>query len=121
MANEFNISLNLSCNNGYTNNYQKSGQYSQTAQGLVGGAQTIATTPGTLLTTTSLATLGYGYFQNLDATNSVDIGKDNAGALDGFVRLKPGEFSYFRLMPGVTLRAQANVAACKLYWVVYND
>jgi hypothetical protein len=55
------------------------------------------------------------YFKNLDATNYVDIGPNNSGAMLGLIRLQPGEHCVFPLLPGTVMRAQANTAAVELY------
>jgi len=59
------------------------------------------------------------YFKNLDATNYVDIGPNNGGAILGLIRLAAGEHCVFPLLPGTVMRAQANTAAVNLLCNVY--
>ncbi|RPI76136.1 MAG: hypothetical protein EHM42_10765 [Planctomycetaceae bacterium] len=68
----------------------------------------------------SAANIGYCAMRNLDTTNYVDIGPKSGGAMVGMLRLKPGEPQSMRLVPGVTLRAVANTAACKVQFSFYQ-
>ncbi|SFH96726.1 hypothetical protein [Planctomicrobium piriforme] len=68
-----------------------------------------------------LGTVGRCEIINLDGTNYVDIGPESGGAMVPMVRLKPGECHAFRLKPGITLRGQANTAACKVQFRFYED
>jgi hypothetical protein len=94
----------------------------QSAIGLAGNVQSIGFAADEAITVIGdLSTLGVAAFQNLDATNYVEIGPDSGGALVGFIRLEPGEFATMRLKPGITIRAQANTAAVKLRVWILND
>lgn len=85
--------------------------------------------PGTVTVTTtaasishSLSTLGFAKFTNLDDTNFVKIGNYSGGTLYPFLKLKPGESTPpIRLMPGITLGAQADTANCKVNVEIYED
>lgn len=58
---------------------------------------------------------------NTDTTNYVQIGPKSGGAMVPIIKLKPGEPAFFRLDSGVTLRAVANAAACKvMVWALEN-
>ena len=96
----------------------------QTTIGVGGHAQSIGTDAAENLDVGDVATNGYCILRNLDATNYVNWGPDDGGSSGAMVtcgKLKPGEVAIFRLAPGVTLMAQANVAAVKLYVRVYED
>jgi hypothetical protein len=54
------------------------------------------------------------WMQNLDATNYVQIGPKSGGAMIACIKLLAGETSRIQLESGVTLRAKANTAACKV-------
>lgn len=56
---------------------------------------------------------GVLYVKNLDATNYVKFGPTSGGAIVPMVRVNPGKAAFIPLEPGLTLRAQANVGACK--------
>lgn len=62
---------------------------------------------------------GLLYMKNLDATNYVKIGPTSAGAIVPMVRLRPGKVALIPLEPGLTLRAQANTAACLVEFRLY--
>lgn len=68
-----------------------------------------------------VVTLGVAAFQNNDVTNYVDIGPDNSGTMLPMIRLYPGETATMRLKPGITLRAQAAVAAVPLDVFILNN
>ncbi len=68
-----------------------------------------------------ITTPGWCYMINLDATNYVDIGPEDTGAIVPFLRLEPGEPALMRLSPSVTVRGQANTAACNVYVAVLED
>ena len=56
---------------------------------------------------------GFLYVKNLDSTNYVKLGPTAAAAIVPMIRLNPGKVALIPLEPGLTLRAQANTAACK--------
>ena len=118
MANEirYNISFQLSNgNNNYT--YQKGVAVNQVAGG---GPSPGTVTVGTTEETISLAELGnegLAILVNLDTTNYVDIGA-SAGVY--LLRLLPGEPQLVRLVPGLTLRARANSAACLVAFNIFE-
>lgn len=124
MANEITMTAQIRCTNGsFTENFAPAQKrIDQSSVGLAGNVQTIGFAADETITVIGdLATLGIAAFQNLDATNYVDIGPDDSGALLGFIRLEAGEFATMRLKPGITIRAQANTAAVKLRVWILND
>lgn len=62
-----------------------------------------------------MATQGYVYAKNLDATNYVEIGTTGKLA----VKLLAGESAVFRT--GGALYAQANTAACRVHFIVVEN
>lgn len=68
-----------------------------------------------------LTTLGVIQITNLDTTNYVDFGPESGGAMVAAVRIQAGEVWQFRLVPGVTYRAQADTAACNVVFAGFND
>jgi hypothetical protein len=57
-------------------------------------------------------TPGWVIMKNLDGTNYVIWGPESGGNMVACGRLSPGMVALLRLAPGVTLRMQANTAAC---------
>jgi hypothetical protein len=68
-----------------------------------------------------VTTLGWCWMKNLSDENYVDYGPKSAGAMVPFGRLKPGEIALLRLVPGITIRAQANTANVKTQIHVFED
>lgn len=115
MADELSITISL--------NFTKSGSMSiavaptdlvtvagdYTAQNV----QLIGTVDETLTFPADLATVGYCLFQNLDATNYIEIGSDGSVYP---VRLLAGEIACFRF--NGTIHAKANTGACKLGFTI---
>ena len=70
----------------------------------------------------NITTYGICYLWNLDTTNYVQVGPDNAGAIVPVARLNPNDIPHiFRLEPGITLRAKAHTGNCKVLVAVLND
>lgn len=62
---------------------------------------------------------GLLYVKNLDNTNYVTLGPTSGGAIVPMVRLNAGKAALIPLVPGLTLRAQANTAACKVEFKLF--
>lgn len=89
--------------------------------------------PGTVDVSTSEAAIdfgdivpGYVYVRNQDATNYVEIGPEDSGALVPMLKLEAGEQALFRVMSGVTIRARVDQTAyggttCKVLFLALND
>jgi hypothetical protein len=122
MANEFNVSLNVSLTNGgLKDSIQESANFSQTAIGKYGGVVSIGTSEEDL-PVGDVGTNGWVFLKNLDSTNFVKWGPKSAGAMVELGRLKPNEpGQWFRLAPGVTLRAIADTAAVKVDYRLYEN
>jgi hypothetical protein len=130
MANEITIALtatltNPSAQSGSTPQLKDSqvlaaANFTQATQLMFSEAIT-CTTSDTLISFTGVTTQGWCILQNLDATNYVGVGPNNAGAILTFIRLVPnGGRAVFQLDPSVGFRIQANTASCKVRITVYN-
>ena len=99
--------------------YRKSDIVQDTLGGGGPGTIEIGTTEEAI--TTEVVTEGWCWIQNADSTNYVTYGPESGGAMITFGKLEPGEGHPFRLSPGVTLRAKANNAACKVQIAIFED
>ncbi len=68
----------------------------------------------------AVATVGWSHFTNLDATNYVQWGPDNSGAINPIGRMLPGESAQFRMEPGSTMRMKAHSGPCNVRILVLN-
>lgn len=120
MANEIKATASLQCTNGSVVVLPQVGasQMSLTQTTLGGGG------PGFLsigtseedITLTDITNCGWVWIENLDTTNFVKYGPKSAGAMIEFGRLMPSTRHLFQLAPtGVTIRAVADTAACKVH------
>jgi hypothetical protein len=70
--------------------------------------------------TGDVASEGWWLITNLDSTNFVDYGPDSAGTMIPLGRLGPGKSNLLSLKPGVTVKWQADTAACKVKMILLN-
>jgi hypothetical protein len=82
--------------------------------------QNIGTTYEQIVIPAEIATAGYAFFRNLDATNYVEIGVVVAATFYPLLKLKPGEVAVCRLAT-TTFYAKANTAAVNLQCCLIND
>jgi hypothetical protein len=75
--------------------------------------------PGTVSIGTSEENIAFGdvtpgwiVMQNLDATNFITYGADDASTMKTLGKLQPGGVACFELAAGVTIRALADTATC---------
>jgi len=127
MANEITSNCSLFVRNGHLNSSLAPGQKSIT-QAAIGGP-----TPGMVVVGTSVETIDFaeltalGVIQitNIDPTNYVDFGPEDAESYYGgylpCVRIRAGETWQFRLVAGVTYCAKANSAACKVIFSAFEN
>lgn len=123
MANEITLQFSGSLQNGAARDRLDIGGQlliDQNAAGADGGIVAVATA-ATTISFARLATPGVCFLLNLDATNFVEYGPDNAGSLVKLGKLKPGEFAVFRLAAEVTLKAIADTAGCNVLAKCWND
>lgn len=89
------------------------------AIGLASGVQVVGTSAEAIVTT-DVSSLGWCYLQNLDSTNFLLVGPDDGGTMKDFMKLLPGEPAWFRLKPGITVKAKADTAACKMLYKIFD-
>ena len=85
------------------------------------GVQSIGTT-AEALDVGDVSSNGRLFLRNLDATNYVTFGPDDGGTMKTLGRLKAGgDIAEFRLNSGVTIKLQANTAACNVQYELLSD
>lgn len=120
MADEITMSFYLTITNGDFSDVINPGsiQIDQSAKGWYAAIVNVGTTEEDLAFG-DLSVPGLCYLRNLDATNYVKFGpKDTTMKLLG--KLLPSEFAFFRFGASVTLRWQADTAACLVETRVYE-
>ena len=123
MANEITFQFQLMLNNVSLKDQYSSGSIAanQATMALVRNVQTVSNVaPAQALDLGSVITPGFAAFQNLDATNFVDIGAYVGGTFYPFMRLKKGEQGMLRLSSNAPY-ALADTAPIKLFYVIYAD
>lgn len=122
MANELKISINTRLENGTFLDIFQTGMI-EIDQAAVGAHRPVVDvgTSEEVITDGDVGTLGWLIMRNLDATNYVEWGPESSGSMVPIGKMEPGEPALFRLKPGITLRAQANTAACKVDVRIYED
>lgn len=114
MANELTLGVDISAKLGtYVLNIatRKTTDWLYIGEG--GGVQIIGTSEETV-NFGDIVYTGFLYLENLDDTNYIEFGPDSTGMVT-IGRILPGEFAVLRLPPtGVTVKAQANTADCKM-------
>jgi len=120
MTNEFTMDFALNLTNGNLveqldiSNYQDD----QAAAGIQKMLADISTSDETV-DTGDLSAPRWCFARNLDDTNYVSLGPDSTGIVE-LIRLQPDDWCLFPLAPGVALHAQANTAACKVLFVLFE-
>jgi hypothetical protein len=122
MANEITLRVRLQLLNGSLKEDANPTtiQIDQTTQGSSAGVQTIGAGEEAIVFGGDITSEGYLYLHNLDETNFITYGPDDTG-MTAFGKLKPGEFACLRMLPGVTIIAEADTAACKLKFLLLDD
>src|SRR4051812_29736164 len=116
MSNEFRESFRLSYSNTATLTINPSTTlttYDQTNSKFTCGVQNIGTT-SELLAKGDIGSGNEGilYMQNLDDTNYIQWGYNDAGTLRVVGRIPPNEYVRMRVEPSGDIRCKANTAAC---------
>lgn len=114
MANEIQIQQRLTVRKGNFNRMwdPPAVTVDQSGQGGFSAVLNIGTSEE-VITFTDVGTYGILTLRNLDDTNYVTYGPESGGSMVPIGRLNPGgEPQMLRLEPGITLRMQANTAAC---------
>lgn len=115
MSNEVTLNVIGSLLNGQVRDTFNTGAIAcnQNNAGRFGNVQTIATSD-TALVFGGLAQPGFVKLRNLDPTNYIQLGPDYSGMQAGIRLLPQGPEILIYLEPGVTWKAKAHTAACKL-------
>ena len=128
MANEITLNIQLRLQNpagtstGLQQTITQNRSLTQSVAGVAGDTVTVPTTAaGTSYTLSTLATVGYAYLQNLDATNYVQFGTIQGGVFYPVGRLLAGEIACLRLDSGNTFAMRANTASVQVYYCVLNN
>ena len=119
---EITSQFQLMLNNGVLKDQYSSSSIAanQTTASLVRNVQSVSNAAHALLDLAGVVTPGYAVFQNLDATNYIQIGIDVAAVFYPFLKLKAGEQGMARLA-NIAPYALANTAPVKLFYVIYAD
>ena len=121
MANEITINLTVNVSNGeYKYQFSKNSLVTQAVVGAASGIASIGTSEENL-SLGDVATNGFLLLQNLDSTNYVDYGLDDASVMKSMGRLMPTEIALLRLKPGINVRMLANTAAVKVNYCLLNN
>jgi hypothetical protein len=115
MANEITSTIGLTLVNGNlrVSFPQVARQYTQTTSGLSDQVLSIGTSEENV-SFGDVSTPGILVLHNLDSTNYVEYGQSDGGTMKKLGKLAAGDVHTFRLAGSVTLRMQANTAACKV-------
>lgn len=116
MANEITYSLSLAVAkaNGPTYSRTISGSRADMAGShLHATTQDIGTAYEAVVVPAEVATKGFAFFKNLDATNYLEIGVEVSSAFYAFAKLKAGQSALVPLS-NISLFAKANTGACIL-------
>lgn len=120
MADEISVTARLTVANGslaFDRNVVRK-QFDQTTARVSGGVQTIGTGSHEALGVgADISSAGYAFFQNLDATNYVEIGIDDTGTFEPLLKLEAGEVAVCPLTT-TGVYAQANTAAVELEFYI---
>jgi len=85
------------------------------------GVVSVATTStGQALVLQGVSTCGWARFENLDATNYVEIGVSVSSVFYPFIKLKPTEFCIVRLGSNAPY-ARANTLSVQLDYEIFTD
>ena len=122
MANEITLTGSLQIANGDFKQDWRPGtiQITQSTQACAGGVQIIGTSEEAIVVT-DVATPGYCFFRNLDATNFVTIGSFVSATYYPALKLKAGEYAICRLDGSKTFYAKADTANVKLQYAILAD
>lgn len=121
MANEITVQIYGTLVNGNLRETFNNGplQFTQTTAGSYSSTVVVGTAEEVILTG-DIATLGYLFLINLDATNYVRVGPQSLGAMVPLLRIYPGMPGGMPLEPGVVIRAQANTADVRLKILIFE-
>jgi hypothetical protein len=113
MANEITISCSLSITkNGATVASSYAGNATLAGEDMLTNTQNVGTSAEAVVVG-DLASAGYAFFKNMDATNFIQLALDSGVSTQIFAKLLPGEISLVKLAT-TTIYAKADTGACRL-------
>jgi len=117
MAGVIQIQLGLSLTNGNLKVNVPTQNVSLVQAGSHSGAAVVdvTTTAAALVFPSGIATAGYGYFQNLDPTNYLQLGVEVSSTFYPLVQIPPLGVALIPLAT-LTVYAKANTATCQLLY-----
>ena len=117
MADEIKVTISATITNGFFKDTFSPGQDSIT-QVVAGGHSSVMSVSTTAenISFGDVATPGYAFFQNIDATNYVHIGIASTGGINAFCKLLAGECATLRLTTGSTFMAEADTLPVKMFY-----
>jgi len=126
MANEISISTRLYAKKSFLNVDHNVGVVTADLSGSTSAAGIVSiptTAGGTALSLDgiTIATAGYAFFRNIDATYYIEIGVQVAGTFYALVKLKAGEVALLRMNQTNAPYARANGTAANLQYTILAD
>lgn len=124
MANEITVLINDALKNGGLTDSFNPGrlQITQNVQLLFADVITLTAGVDTAVTFGHIVTPGLCHFYNLDATNYVEWGPDNSGAIKVIGKLQANDApAVFRFDPAASLRMKAHTGNCDVLVMCWND
>lgn len=121
MANQVALTISATISGVYSDSFNPGNQtISLSAVGQASGIQSIGTSEENL-SVGDVATPGWLFMQNLDATNYVQWGMSDSGTMKTVGRMKPGEPAVLRVDAGATVRMKANSGPCNVKYILLAD
>lgn len=124
MANEISYTHRLSVSGTGKPTYSRTVTLTRDMAGADFDGKTVSiptTAAGTAITIdAAVASKGFAYFENLDATNFVEVGVQVSSTFYPLIRLNAGEYAAVRLSTGVNLFARADTANVRLSYGVFE-
>lgn len=121
MANEVTVTAQLRVIEGSLDTQRQGAanvQFDLTSAKVDSGVQNIGTTEENIALV-NVSNPAWCFIRNLDATNYVQVGQDNASTMRELIRLPAGGFAVFPMDAGLSaLRCKANTAACNVYYYI---
>lgn len=121
MANEVTVTAQLRVIEGNLDTQRQGAanvQFDLTGAAVDSGVQNIGTSEENIALV-NVSSPAWCFIRNLDSTNYVQVGQDNASTMRELIRLPAGGIAVFPMDAGLSaLRCKANTAACDVYYVI---
>lgn len=121
MSNEGSAVISLSASKGGAsiNTVGSSGsatkQFDMSGGDMASGTMNVGTSDEAIPIPADIGTCRYLFLKNLDATNYIEFSYGTGGSFAAIIRIDPGHSVIFR-PTSTTCYAQANTAACDMFW-----